>query len=96
MKSGGSRKRVKRELDVNEWAHQIGKRSTESQQEVPAVSPEVSRYMAALGRIGGKKGGKSRLVKLTQQERSEIAYKAAQARWAKRQGSKLPSLSAES
>ena len=38
----------------------------------------------ALGRLGGKKGGKARAAKLTAERRSEIARKAASARWAKR------------
>lgn len=35
----------------------------------------------ALGRKGGLKGGKARAEKLTPEERSGIARKAAQARW---------------
>lgn len=35
----------------------------------------------ALGRKGGLKGGKARAKKLTPEQRSEIAKKAAQARW---------------
>lgn len=38
----------------------------------------------ALGRLGGKKGGKARAAKLTKEQRSAIARKAAQARWAKK------------
>jgi hypothetical protein len=37
----------------------------------------------ALGRLGGKKGGKARAQKLTPQQRSEIARKAAKTRWSK-------------
>ena len=37
----------------------------------------------ALGRLGGLKGGKARAEKLTPDQRSEIAKKAAQARWGK-------------
>ena len=37
----------------------------------------------ALGRLGGLKGGKARAAKLTQKQRSEIARRAATARWAK-------------
>ena len=37
----------------------------------------------ALGRLGGAKGGKARAAKLTSEQRSEIAQKAAQARWNK-------------
>jgi hypothetical protein len=35
----------------------------------------------ALGKLGGKKGGKARAAKLTPEQRSEIARKAAEARW---------------
>jgi len=35
----------------------------------------------ALGRLGGLKGGKARAQKLTQEQRSQSARKAAQARW---------------
>jgi hypothetical protein len=37
----------------------------------------------ALGRKGGLKGGKARAAKLTPEQRSEIARKAAQERWAR-------------
>jgi hypothetical protein len=35
----------------------------------------------ALGRLGGLKGGKARAEKLSTKKRSEIAKKAADARW---------------
>ncbi len=35
----------------------------------------------AMGRRGGKKGGPARAAKLTPQQRSESARKAARARW---------------
>jgi len=35
----------------------------------------------ALGRLGGKKGGKARAASLTKERRAEIAKTAAQARW---------------
>lgn len=38
----------------------------------------------ALGRLGGKKGGPARAIKLSAQKRSEIAKKAAEARWKKK------------
>lgn len=37
----------------------------------------------ALGRLGGKKGGKARAEKLTPEQRSTIARVAAEARWKK-------------
>lgn len=40
-------------------------------------------HAVALGRLGGRIGGKVRAAKLTQKQRSEIARKASQARWKK-------------
>ncbi len=37
----------------------------------------------SLGRLGGRKGGKARAEKLSPERRSEIARKAAQAKYAK-------------
>lgn len=43
--------------------------------------PEKNPAAVALGRLGGKRGGKARAAKLTPERRSEIAKKAAEARW---------------
>lgn len=40
----------------------------------------------SLGRLGGLKGGPARAAKLTAEQRSDIARRAAEARW-KKQGS---------
>ena len=40
-------------------------------------------HAVALGRLGGKKGGRARAASLTPERRKEIAKKAAAARWAK-------------
>jgi hypothetical protein len=48
------------------------------------ISSTVSRVMAQMGRRGGKKGGKRRLETMTPEQRSQVALKAAQARWAKK------------
>lgn len=40
-------------------------------------------HAVALGRLGGRKGGEARAAKLTPKRRSEIARKAANARWHK-------------
>ena len=40
----------------------------------------------ALGRLGGLKGGKARAKKLSSRRRSEIAKKAAAARWRQSKG----------
>jgi hypothetical protein len=50
--------------------------------EQPITVPQtVSEWAAAMGRIGGPKGGRARAAKLSPARRSEIARKAAQARW---------------
>lgn len=53
----------------------------------PAVPPEGEKEKnpaaVALGRLGGKKGGKARAAKLTAERRVEIARHAAQRRWGK-------------
>ena len=47
--------------------------------------PPVEKNPAAvaLGKLGGAKGGAARAAKLTKEQRSEIAKKAAAARWKK-------------
>ena len=48
-----------------------------------ATTESTGKNLAAmvLGSLGGKKGGPARAKKLTAKQRSEIAKKAAQARW---------------
>ena len=45
------------------------------------TEPEKNPAAVALGRLGGLKGGKARAANLTKEERSEIARRAAVARW---------------
>jgi hypothetical protein len=45
--------------------------------------PEKNPAAVSLGRLGGLKGGKARADKLSPEQRSEIAKKAAQKRWKK-------------
>jgi hypothetical protein len=47
------------------------------------VTREKNPHAIALGKMGGSKGGKSRAARLTPEERSASARKAALARWAK-------------
>ena len=59
--------------DLNRMAHRIVQHATEPQEpETPAQTN---------GRSGGLKGGVARAEKLTAERRSEIAQKAARARW---------------
>ena len=43
----------------------------------------VSKYLAEIGRKGGKASGKARMEKLTPEQRVAVAKTAAAARWAK-------------
>ena len=48
------------------------------------MAEEKNPAAVALGRLGGRKGGKARAEKLTPEQRKEIARKAARARWDKK------------
>ena len=52
------------------------------------MPPDVLEYFRKQGAKGGKIGGNARAAKLTDEERSESAQKASQARWAKRSNQK--------
>lgn len=71
-----------RPRDPNELAAQIVDEATG---EAPPFDPDEGKDPAAvaLGRKGGLKGGKARAAKLTPEERSAAARKAAAARWGK-------------
>jgi hypothetical protein len=47
----------------------------------PPTEPEKNAAAVALGRLGGRKGGPARAKALSAKKRSEIAKKAAKARW---------------
>ena len=70
-------------LDLNQLAKRIVDEATG---DAPPTEPKPEKNKAAqeLGRLGGLKGGAARAKKLTAEERSDIAKKAAKARWAKR------------
>lgn len=48
------------------------------------VNPQKNPHAAALGRLGGLKGGPARAAVLSARRRREIALAAARARWKKR------------
>jgi len=81
-----SRKKKPRPKDLNELARSIVDQATGDEQ--PEEEPEdtfgKNPAAVALGRLGGKKGGPARAKKLSAKQRSEMARKAAQARWAKK------------
>lgn len=69
-----------RPTDPNALAKQLVDEATG---EAPRFDPEEGKDPAAvaLERRGGLKGGKARAAKMTAQQRSEAARKAAAARW---------------
>jgi hypothetical protein len=70
----------KRPRDLNSLAASIvGDATDETPQ--PESNDGKDPAAVALGRKGGLKGGKARAAKLTAEQRSEIAKKAATARW---------------
>src|SRR5262245_7852259 len=50
---------------------------------LPKLTEEMRAYFQSIAKLGGSLGGKARAARLTAEERSAIASKAAQARIAK-------------
>lgn len=78
-------KRKMKEHDFSVTAFKVVQEATEEKPlETKTVKPPRKDYdYKELGRKGGLKGGKARASKLTPEQRSEIAKKAAKARWNK-------------
>ena len=70
----------KRPRDANQLAKFIVDLTT-GEAEEPNPDEGKDPAAVALGRKGGLKGGKARAAKMTAERRSEIAKKAAKARW---------------
>jgi hypothetical protein len=68
-----------RPRDVNQLAKQLVAEATGQADALPEDTRDP--LAVELGRRGGLKGGKARAAKLTPEQRSEIAKKAAAARW---------------
>ena len=82
-----TRSSKRRPSDINELARAIVDLATaddkpdEAEPEPTPPEREKNPAAVALGRLGGKKGGKARAASLTPEQRKEIAQKAAKARW---------------
>lgn len=71
-------KKTRKNPDLNQLAASIARLATDQTSiPIPIKNPNA----VALGRLGGLKGGKARAKKLSSKKRSEIAKKAADARW---------------
>jgi hypothetical protein len=73
---------AKSHKDVNQYVGVVQESTMEP--ESPIDRSMLSKIMSAMGKKGGKIGGKRRLVTMTPEERSQIALKAANARWGKK------------
>lgn len=71
--------------DLNEIAAGIVEAATSDK---PLEADGKNPAAVALGRLGGLKGGKARAKKLSKNRLSDIAKKAATARWSKQKGCK--------
>ena len=84
-----NRKKKPGPSDVNQPAEPIVDQATASTPQAES-SPEATvadgknPAAVALGRLGGMRGGPARAAKLSAKKRTEIARKAAQARWEKK------------
>ena len=68
------------EDDPNVTAFDVVRRATETE-DAPEAPPAKNPAAVALGRLGGLKGGPARARALSAERKSEIARKAALARW---------------
>jgi hypothetical protein len=75
------RSRKKRPRDINALAAAIVAEATDEDREPEDPYQGKNPAAVELGRQGGLKGGRARAEKLTPEQRSAIARKAAQARW---------------
>lgn len=79
-------KRLKRPRDPAQLAKlmiDIASGEVEDKAPDPVIDPDKDPAAVSLGRRGGLKGGKARADKLSPEQRTEIARKAAKARWDK-------------
>ena len=75
----------KKASDVNVTAFEILRAVTGEPADIPHHGKSTKKNPAAvaLGRLGGLKGGKARMDKLSAKRRVEIAKEAARVRWKK-------------
>lgn len=86
-----SKKHDPRPKDPNARAFQIILEATEQAPKTEPgptekpIDPSKNPHAVALGRLGGLKGGAARAAALGPRKRSQIAAKAAKARWGRKE-----------
>lgn len=68
--------------ETNQLAKYILDVSTSDAEKI--TPPEKNPHAQALSKLGARKGGEARAAKLSAKKRSQIAKKAAKARWPKK------------
>lgn len=76
-------KKAKRPSDINQRAKSIVNIALAEAEDASKTEDGKNAAAVALGRLGGLKGGVARAKSLTAKKRTEIAKKAAKARWGK-------------
>lgn len=69
----------KKNRDINQTASAVVSLATMEESQIDRAM--LSQIMSAMGRKGGRIGGKRRLETMSARERSSVARKAAKARW---------------
>jgi hypothetical protein len=83
-RTGTKTKRPDKGLDSVQNARRVVLESVGASETVTVSFGLVSQVMAAMGRKGGKTGGKNRMALLTPEQRTEMGRAAAQKRWGKK------------
>jgi hypothetical protein len=83
MQSLGMTKR--KNEDFNQAAFRVVTESTREPIPITTAKKRKNPAAVALGKLGGKKGGRARAAKLDPARRRQIASDAARARWAKKE-----------
>jgi len=87
MPKGSSKRPKRREDEAQAAVRVMNTIAARSEADAPCddapieITDEMRAAAAAFGRIGGKIGGPARAASLSPKRRSEIAKKAADARW---------------
>jgi hypothetical protein len=87
-RTGTRAKRPGQGLDVFQNARRVVLESVGESESVTVSISLVKQVMAAMGRKGGKTGGKNRMALLSAEQRSEMGKAAAAKRWGKKKATR--------
>jgi uncharacterized protein YbaP (TraB family) len=87
-RTGKGTKRPDKGLDAVQNARRVVLESVSETETVTVSMSLVSQVMAAMGRKGGKIGGKNRMEALSSEQRTDLAKFAAAKRWGNRKPQK--------